>query len=131
VRCDLTVFSELLEPAAITARVGIEPTRSRRAGELIRRGGPTVPKHLWVWQPSDDVAQKLDAQLDAIWSASAGREQDFCELGDTTEINVSIVIEHYGSQLVLGWVLDRRHVRHAAALNAILDVDEYEYIDPS
>lgn len=131
VRCDLAVFSESLEPPAITAQVGIEPTRSRHAGELIRRGGPTVPKHLWIWQPSDAIPRELDAQLDAIWSATSGREQTFCGLGETTEVSISIVIEHHESKLVLGWALDGRHVRRAAALNASLDIDEYNYTDPS
>jgi hypothetical protein len=129
-RCGLGVFSEWCGPDEITARIGITPTRSRVAGELIRRGGPTVPKHMWLWEPSTEVPRELNAQLDAIWSATTGRAPLFRELASNGVVEISVVLEHYGSQLLLGWALDRRHIERAAELGASIDVDEYDYTEP-
>jgi hypothetical protein len=130
VRCVLGVFSERCRPDEITARVGITPTRSRVAGELIRLGGPTVPKHMWLWEPSTDVPRELNAQLDAIWSATLERGPLFRELASDGVVEISVVLEHYGSRLLLGWALDRRHIERAAELGANIDVDEYDYTAP-
>lgn len=85
-RCDLGVFSERCRPDEITARIGMTPTRSRVAGELIRAGGPTVPKHMWLWEPSTEVARELNAQLDAIWSATTGALRCFVNLPRTVSL---------------------------------------------
>ena len=129
-RCVLEVFSERFRPDHITARVGMTPLRSRVADELIRRGGPTVPKHMWAWEPPTDVPRELNAQLDAIWSATRGRASLFRELASSGIVEIAIVLEHHGSELLLGWTLDRRHVEHAAELGATIDVDEYDYTEP-
>jgi uncharacterized protein DUF4279/anti-sigma-K factor RsiG len=129
-RCVLGVFSEWSRPDEITARVGVTPTRSRVAGELIRPGGPTVPKHMWLWEPSTDVPRELNAQLDAIWSAIAGRAPLFRELASNGVVEIAVVLEHYGRHLLLGWALDRRHIERAAELGANIDIDEYDYTEP-
>jgi hypothetical protein len=77
-----------------------------------------------------EVPKELDSQLDAIWSATAKRRGLFADFGPVVEIAVEVVIEHHGSQLLLGWVLDRRHIRCAAELSATIDVDEYDYTQP-
>ncbi len=130
-RCALGVFSAAYPPDEITARVGITPTRARVAGDLIRAGGPTVPKHLWLWEPPAQVPNELNAQLDAVRSVIAGRAALFRELGSEAEVEIAIVLEHYGRQLLLGWHLDQRHVQLAAELGAHIDVDEYDYTDPA
>jgi Domain of unknown function (DUF4279) len=129
IKCDLRIVSEILEPEEITARLGIEPTRARRAGELIRAGGPTVPMHLWVWAPAAGTPPNLEPQLDALWSVTDGREQVIQEFGEGTHVEVSLVIEHHGPELLLGWSLAARHVERVAQLGARLDVDEYDYTD--
>jgi hypothetical protein len=129
-RCVLGVFSEWCRPDEITARVSITPTRSRVAGELIRPGGPTVPKHMWLWEPSTDVPRELNAQLDAIWSATTERAPLFRELASNGVVEIAVVLEHYGNQLLLGWALDRGHIERAAELGANIDVDEYDYTEP-
>lgn len=128
-RCTLGIFSETCTPDEITARVGIEPTRSRIAGELIRVGGPTVPKHLWLWEPPSEVPRDLTAQLDALCSVTAGRAPLFRDVGSEAEVEIAIVLEHYGRELLLGWHLEQRHVQQAAQLGASIDVDEYDYTD--
>jgi hypothetical protein len=40
-------------------------------------------------------------------------------------VTLSLLIVHHGTELSLGWVLDRRHVAAAAAFGASVDVDEY------
>lgn len=130
-RCVLGVFSEWFRPDHITARVGMTPIRSRVAGELIRPGGPTVPKHMWAWEPPPDVPRELNAQLDAIWSATTGRASLFRELSSNGIVEIAIVLEHHGTELLLGWTLDRRHIEHAAELGANIDVDEYDYTEPN
>jgi hypothetical protein len=85
---------------------------------------------MWLWEPPTDVERELNAQLDAIWSATTGRAPLFRELGSNGVVEIAIVLEHYGSQLFLGWHLERRHIERAAELGANIDVDEYDYTEP-
>jgi hypothetical protein len=85
---------------------------------------------MWLWEPSTDVPRELNAQLDAIWSVTSGRAPRFRELASDGVVEISVVLEHYGSELFLGWGLDRRHIERAAELGANIDVDEYDYTKP-
>jgi hypothetical protein len=85
---------------------------------------------LWFWEPPTQVPRELNAQLDAVRSVTAGRAALFRELGAEAEVEVAIVLEHYGRQLLLGWRLDRSHVQLVAELGASIDVDEYDYTEP-
>jgi hypothetical protein len=127
VRCELAVFSDAVEPDAITERIGIQPSVTRRRGDLIRTGGPQVPNHQWVWHPDSGVEQDMDSQLDALRAVTISRVDSFRKLQGEADVVLAIVIEHHGDDLSLGWVLDRRHVALAAALGASIDVDEYDY----
>jgi hypothetical protein len=86
---------------------------------------------MWAWEPPTDVPRELNAQLDAIWSATRGRASLFRELASSGIVEIAIMLEHHGSELLLGWTLDRRHVEHAAELGATIDVDEYDYTEPN
>jgi hypothetical protein len=85
---------------------------------------------MWLWEPSTDVPRELNAQLDAIWSAIAGRAPLFRELASNGVVEISVVLEHYGRHLLLGWDLDRRHIERAAELGANIDIDEHDYTEP-
>ena len=127
VRCALAVYSETLSAAEITECVDIQPTESRIKGQP-RKGNPSksVVNHQWIWKPGEGVERSLDAQLDALWAALGHRAAAFKGLPVDAEVVVDIWIEHYGDDLRLGWVLDRRHVSGAAAFGASLGVDEYD-----
>lgn len=68
---------------------------------------------MWAWEPPKDVARELNAQLDAIWSATTGRAPLVRELASNGIVEIAIVLEHHGSELLLGWTLDRRHTSSA------------------
>ncbi|HTB50376.1 MAG TPA: DUF4279 domain-containing protein [Solirubrobacteraceae bacterium] len=121
------MFSETLSPTAVTARVGVEATDRQVKGDLRRRGGRSTPavRHRWTWAPDDKVERLVDPQLDAIWGALGSRSEAFSALPAEAKVSLSICIVHHGAELSLGWVLDRRHVRTAAAFAASIDVDEY------
>jgi hypothetical protein len=72
------------------------------------------------------VERSLDAQLDAIWAAHGSRAELFRNLPADVSVRLAIWITHCGDDLRLGWAMDRRHVSHAAAFGASLDVDEYD-----
>lgn len=130
VRCALTVFSDTVTAAEVTAHVGVEPTNQMVKGEP-RRGRPNmvVASHQWTWEPGETVAHTLDAQLDAIWDALGSRADAFKGLPAEASVGVDVWIVHRGRELSLGWVLDRRHVSHAAAFGALIDIDEYDATD--
>lgn len=127
VRCALAVYSETLSAADITERVDIQPTEARIKGQP-RKGNPTKPvvNHQWIWKPDEGVERSLDAQLDVLWAELGRQAAAFKGLPIDAEVVVDIWIEHYGEDLRLGWVLDRRHVNAAAAFGASLGIDEYD-----
>ena len=124
------MFSASLEPHVIAERVGVRASNARRQGDLIRPGGPSVLNHQWVWRPDAQIPWDLDSQLDAIAAMAADRVEAFEGLKNEAEVVLSVVIEHLGRGLTLGWSLDRRHLELAAALGASLDIDEYDYTEP-
>jgi hypothetical protein len=128
VRCSITVCSDSTPAAEISGHIGIEPTRERIKGEPIsvKRPETLVASHLWVWQVGDSVERSLDAQLDELWSALGPRADKFKDLPPDTNVQLDIWITHRGSELALGWVLDRRHAVAAAAFGATINVDEYD-----
>jgi|GEM_PF-5834429 hypothetical protein len=128
VRCSITVFSDSTSAAEISDHIGIEPTRKQIKGEPIsaKRPETLVASHLWVWQVGDSVERSLDAQLDELWSALGPYADKFKDLPPGANVQLDIWITHQGSELALGWVLDRRHVAAAAAFGASISVDEYD-----
>lgn len=128
VRCALNVFSHSVSAREVAAHVGIEPTVQRVKGEARprRNSEMVVASHQWVWKPESSVEHLLDPQLDAIWSALGSHAEAFANLPAEAKVSLSIWIVHRGTELSLGWVLDRRHVAAAAAFGASLDVDEYD-----
>lgn len=128
VRCSVTVFSDSTTAAEISDYIGIEPTQERIKGDPIsaKRPGTLVASHMWVWQVGDSVERSLEAQLDELWSALGSRADRFKNLPPGANVQLDIWIIHRGSELALGWVLDRRHIAAAAAFGASINVDEYD-----
>jgi hypothetical protein len=128
VQCSLNVFSRDVSADQVTERVRVEPTTQRVKGEARqgRNREMVVASHQWIWKPDNSVEHLLDPQLDAIWSALASHAGAFSSLSPEAEVTLSVWIVHRGTELGLGWVLDRRHVVAAAALGASIDVDEYD-----
>jgi hypothetical protein len=132
VRCSLCVFSKTVPPDRVTAIIGIQPSRTRRIGEAVRRGqanGPTVQRHQWIWEVPDRVPSELDAQLDALDAALTPLASSISSLGADADVVVDLVVEHYGSSLSLGWTMASRHVSMVAQFGATLSVDEYNYTE--
>ncbi len=128
VRCSITVFSDSTTAAEISGHIGIEPTRERIKGDPIsaKRPQTLVASHMWVWQVGNSVERSLDAQLDELWSALGPHADKFKDLPPGANVQLDIWITHRGSELALGWVLDRRHAAAAAAFGATINVDEYD-----
>lgn len=128
IRCSISIASDTVTASEITTLLGVEPTRQRIKGEPISSKRPNIPvaSHLWTWQPDDSVERSLAAQLDAIWVAHGSRAERFRSLPAEVNVRLAIWITHRGGDLRLGWAMDRRHVSHAAAFGASLDVDEYD-----
>jgi hypothetical protein len=128
VRCSITVLSDSMSAAKVTEAIGVEPTRQRIKGEPVSPKRPNIPvaSHMWVWQVGDLVERSLDAQLDEIWNALGSHASKFKGLPSDAKVQLDIWITHRGSELSLGWALDRRHVVAAAAFGASINVDEYD-----
>jgi hypothetical protein len=128
VQCALNVFSHSVSAREISAHLGIEPTVQRVKGEVRpgRNREMVVASHQWIWKPDSSVEHLLDPQVDAIWSALGSHAEAFSSLPAEAKVSLGIWIVHHGTELSLGWVLERRHVAAAAALGASLDVDEYD-----
>lgn len=128
IRCSISVFSDNVTAAQITGCVGVAPTKARIKDEPISAQRPhiRVPRHIWTWQVDDAVERSLDAQLDALWSALGSKADAFRRLPPGANVQLSIWITHCGTELSLGWSLDRRHVAAAAAFGAAIDIDEYD-----
>jgi len=86
-----------------------------------------VTTNYWVWKPPDHVEAKMEAQLDAIWDELGAKTEAFRRLPPGARVALEIEIYHHGPELRLGWTLAQRHVVMAAAFNASLSVDEYDY----
>src|SRR5262245_38953204 len=130
VRCALCVFSDSLHPGEITARVGIQPTKTRPRGSASARSipaGRTVSTNQWIWEPAQQADPVLGAQLEAIRLTLGPRAQSFRELLVEADVVLDIAIYHHGKTLRLGWTLEREQVELAAAFGAAISIDEYDY----
>ena len=58
-----------LDPAAVTARLGVEPAAAHHRGELIRRGRQQVPARTGSWSFSLGTEQADDWNLDLAVNA--------------------------------------------------------------
>lgn len=67
----LRVYPEVLNPADVTARLGIEPTDWQQRGESCQPGGRPAPRHGWFLSSegavaSQDVRRHLDWLLSHV-----------------------------------------------------------------
>src|SRR3954470_17673498 len=74
-RAVLGVFAEDLEPWAVTALIGVEPTRSHRKGERFSEERPVYAQGAWLLEVTmkapDGPEEALSALLDLLPASNA------------------------------------------------------------
>lgn len=121
----LIINSDLLESDAITARIGIQPTRTKKKGE------PRTPKsslvwetNYWIFEPQKDVPDELERKLSFLLAQLENAATSIFNISE--ECNISINIIYKGYQEWMGdWHLDRQIISRILSLGADIDLDIY------
>lgn len=73
---------------AITARLGVQPTRTHRRGERTGPRGPPKRHDLWSYQPALPEERPLSEHIDALWRLLAPHRLYLLSLKSSAMIDV-------------------------------------------
>lgn len=121
----LIINSDLLEPDAITARIGIQPTRTNTKGE------PRTPKssllwetNHWIFEPQKDVPDELEHKLSFLLDQLENAATSISNLSEECDISINIIYKGY-QEWMGGWHLNRQIMSRILSLDADIDLDIY------
>jgi hypothetical protein len=117
-----------LDPAAITAATGIQPTSSRRAGDWITYPRRTFRAAAGRWSVESrlPLSASLDAHLNDVFGQLSLGWAALVRVGLSYEAEISCVVRSFGGDRpAIGF--DRDVVRRTGELNADIDVDLYVF----
>jgi hypothetical protein len=121
----LMINSNLLEPDAITARIGIQPTRTKKKGE------PRTPRssllwetNYWIFEPQKDVPDELERKLSFFLAQLENVATSIFNLSEECDISINIIYKGY-QEWMGGWHLDRQIISRILSLGADIDLDIY------
>jgi len=86
----LRIFGDIPDLAAITSRLGVEPTKTHRKGD---KAGPRSPgfKHdMWSYTPSLAESEPLEKHIVALWAQFKAHKADLLELKKKVKVDVFI-----------------------------------------
>lgn len=129
-RVYLLIASDELHPDAITARVGIRPTKTMVKGSLAGYGRAARPleKHYWQWDAllgtPAGMEERIAALIDRIHPAVA----EFSALRGSCEARLVVVLEGWaGNPQFAQPGLDAAAIGVLAAIGASVDFDIYAF----
>jgi hypothetical protein len=115
-----------LDPALVTAALGIAPSESWKKGDL-KRGSRTLPPYTFgMWQrnapcsPSDPFDDQLPRLLDQL-------EALLPQLHTVAQFNAALSIASSFGPYQIGFYLNTPTVARLAALNLSIDIDLYPH----
>lgn len=125
-----TLTGPSFDPAEVTRRIGLEPTKTWKTGDRVQ-GTQILRKHSgWVWamprEESLDLGKQIAALLEQLGPFVSRINEVRHELGLGAEISCAIYIE--GQTPAVHF--DRSVMSLASQLEAEIDLDIYVYPDP-
>lgn len=130
-RASINVSSDDVDSDEITRRIGLEPDRSVRRGDVPRPGAVPRPFHLWVKKITSDSADPRFEDLETVllamgdWLPTAlGR---LAEEDPTAAVFLTIVqeVEDAEDHWHTGIVISDRLVHWLATAHASIGIDQY------
>lgn len=123
----LIVESDLLEPDAITARIGIQPTRTNIRGEpRTPKSGLVWKANHWIFEPQKDVPDELERKLSFLLAQLENVATSIFTLSEECDISINIVYKGY-HEWMGGWHLDKQTMSRILSLGAGVDLDIYAW----
>ncbi|MCB1214506.1 MAG: DUF4279 domain-containing protein [Deltaproteobacteria bacterium] len=123
----LQIISSILKPDAITAKLGLQPTRQYEKGSLKQgvagtRHGQRYDTSLWRYEENLPSATDFDKKLNSLLQILVKRKQKLKSLLDSCSIGIQVV--HYVQvDYTWGWHLDKKQILLLSQLGVELDID--------
>lgn len=128
VRVYLTVSSREFSADEITARVRLQPTKTRSIGEPItnRVSARTYKEHRWMLEPQAGMPGSVEEKMVALLDAVEGASGRIAALRPACDLRVTVVFSGWGGDPQFGaFDLASASLRRLAALGAVVSVDLY------
>lgn len=123
----LMVNSDLLEPDAITARIGIQPTRTNIKGE------PRTPKSSlvwetshWIFEPQKDVPDALERKLSFLLAQLESAATSIFNISEQCDVLIRICYKGYQSSTGSCY-LNKQTMSRILLLGADIDLVIYTF----
>lgn len=123
VRVSLKILGFQGEPEAITRRIGLEPTKTWRKGELIPRTVRPRPTSGWELLAIEGGGPELAPQIERLLDRIRGKEALLSDFGREARLELSIVV--YARESVPALHLPRETVEVLGKLGSAVDIDLY------
>lgn len=121
----LMVNSDLLEPDAITARIEIQPTRTKKRGEpRTQRSSLVCQAFQWIFEPQKNVPDELERKLSFLLDQLENTGTNISNLSKQCNVRIEICYEGYQSSTG-GWDLDKQTMSRILSLGADVDLAIY------
>jgi hypothetical protein len=126
VRVYLRITSTSLDPIAITERLKLTPTQSRKIGDIKHPRNPqlTFQEHRWYFEPQQDIPGNIENKLRFLLDRLKPLQSIFATLQNECDLSINICYEGYKDWMG-GWHIDRNTILEIAALGAEVDLDLY------
>lgn len=123
----LMINSDLLEPDAITAQVGIQPTRTKKKGEpRTQRSSLVCQTSQWIFEPQKDVPDELERKLSFLLAQLENAATSIFNISEECEVLIRICYKGYQSSTG-SWYLDKQTISRILSLGADIDLVIYTF----
>lgn len=123
----LMINSDLLEPDAITARIGILPTRTKNKGEpRTQRSSLVCQTSQWIFEPQKDVPDELERKLSFLLAQLKNAATNISNISEECDVLIRICYEGYQSSTG-SWYLNKQTMSRILSLGADIDLVIYTF----
>jgi hypothetical protein len=132
-RVCLSIFSDNLDPDAITARLGLRPTRTQLKGTPVGHepAGRLRARHHWECEALPGLPARFEERLGTLIVMIEPAAQAIAALRPACEVWLRVVLEGWGGDpQFAGLGFDEASIKVLAAARAEIDFDVYAFGPP-
>jgi hypothetical protein len=124
VHINITDFD--VDPEEITEIIGIQPTKTRKAGDPVPRTIIKTKMNGWLlYAPCDPFKSDLDEQVEKLLEIIEPYKDNFSKLPKGTHIELSCFLYSYKERPIIGFSAES--IKKLAEIGASIDVDSYDF----
>jgi hypothetical protein len=139
VKAGFTLVGDDFDPAVITERLGVEPTRAWRKGDPKTKSRPPYSFSRWLWEGPVAVNGDVSEQVASVLNRFEPLLENLDGLRPELEIaktEIPVIVYMYGDKGMRGTgispggaALGHSLLERVVALGAGIDIDEYASVD--